>query len=89
MTPVRLEPAVPTSLVKHSTTDPLCSHCFFCADIHFCQEYHGGETVWIQVSPDILSSLIWVQTVCEVYQPSSKDYTASRQRVYFADVQAD
>ena len=25
VTPVRLEPAVPQSRVKHSTTDPLCS----------------------------------------------------------------
>ena len=25
MTPVRLEPAAPRSLVKHSTTEPLCS----------------------------------------------------------------
>ena len=23
------------------------------------------QTVWIQISPDILSGLIWVQTVCK------------------------
>ena len=27
MTPVRLEPAAPRSRVKHSTTEPLRSHC--------------------------------------------------------------
>ena len=26
MTPVRLEPTAPRSPVKHSTTEPLCSH---------------------------------------------------------------
>ena len=26
------------------------------------------QTVWIQIRPDILSGLIWVQTVCKDYQ---------------------
>ena len=26
------------------------------------------QTVWIQIRPDILSGLIWVQTVCQGYQ---------------------
>ena len=26
------------------------------------------QTVWIQIRPDILSGLIWVQTVCKGYQ---------------------
>ena len=26
------------------------------------------ETIWIQIRPDILSDLIWVQTVCKGYQ---------------------
>ena len=26
------------------------------------------QTVWIQIRPDILSSLIWIQTVCKGYQ---------------------
>ena len=30
--------------------------------------YHQGVTVWIQNRPDILSGLIWVQTVCKGYQ---------------------
>ena len=27
----------------------------------------GCQTVWIQIRPDILSGLIWVQTVCKGY----------------------
>ena len=27
----------------------------------------GCQTVWIQIRPDILSGLIWVQTVCKIY----------------------
>ena len=30
----------------------------------FFQECHQCQTVWIQIRPDILSGLIWVQTVC-------------------------
>ena len=26
------------------------------------------QTVWIQIRPDILSGLVWVQTVCKGYQ---------------------
>ena len=26
------------------------------------------QTVWIQIKPDILSGLIWVQTICKSYQ---------------------
>ena len=29
------------------------------------------QTVWIQISPDILSGLIWVQTVCKGYQQTT------------------
>ena len=32
------------------------------------QEYHQCQTVWIQIRPDILAGLIWVQTVCKGYQ---------------------
>ena len=35
------------------------------------------QTVWIQIRPDILSGLIWVQTVCKGYQ----QMTLSRQWV--------
>ena len=31
----------------------------------FLQEYHHCQTDWIQVRSDILSGLIWVQTVCK------------------------
>ena len=29
------------------------------------------QTVWIQIRPDILSGLIWVQTVCKGYQQTT------------------
>ena len=29
------------------------------------------QTVWIQIRPDILSGLIWVQTVCKGYQQAA------------------
>ena len=32
------------------------------------QEYHQCQTVWIQIRPDILAGLIWVQTACKGYQ---------------------
>ena len=32
----------------------------------------GCQTVWIQIRPDILSGLIWVQTVCIGYQHMTK-----------------
>ena len=42
----------------------------------------GCQTVWIQIRPDILSGLIWVQTVCKGYQQMSK-VAASEQRVQY------
>ena len=39
---------------------------------NFFQEYQKlpseSQTVWIQIRPDILSDMIWVQTVCKDYQ---------------------
>ena len=29
------------------------------------------QTVWIQIRPDILSCLIWVQTICKCYQQTT------------------
>ena len=34
------------------------------------------QTVWIQISPDILLGLIWVQTVCKGYQQMTKVATS-------------
>ena len=48
----------------------------------FFQEYHQCQIVWIQIRPDILSGLIWVETICKGYQRS----THSRQRVKWFDV---
>ena len=44
------------------------------------QECHQREcqTVWTHIRPDILSGLMWVQTVCECYQAEDD---ISRQRV--------
>ena len=38
------------------------------------------QTIWIQIRTDILSVLIWVQTVCKGYQPMTK-VPASKERV--------
>ena len=35
------------------------------------QEYHQCQTVRIQIRPDILSGLIWIQTVCKGYQQTA------------------
>ena len=35
------------------------------------------QTCRIQIRPDILSGLIWIQTVCKSCQPMTLDYTAS------------
>ena len=32
----------------------------------------GCQTVWIQIRPDVLSGLIWVQTVCKGYRSPQK-----------------
>ena len=37
----------------------------------FLQEYHQCQTVWIQIRPDILSGLIWAQTVCKDYHQAT------------------
>ena len=46
---------------------------FFFFKINFFEKNLSGvpsdcQTDWIQIRPDILSSLIWVQSVCKVYQ---------------------
>ena len=33
----------------------------------FFQDYHQCQTVWIQIRPDIMSGLIWIQTICKGY----------------------
>ena len=32
----------------------------------FFQKYHQCQTVWNEIRPDIMSGLIWFQTVCKV-----------------------
>ena len=41
---------------------------FYSLDAGFFTIPSGCQTVWIQIRPDILSGLIWVQTVCKGYQ---------------------
>ena len=42
----------------------------------------GCQTVWIQIRPNILAGLIWVQTVCKGYQQTTK-VAPSRQKVIY------
>ena len=39
----------------------------------FFFQYHQCQTVWILIRPDILSGLIWVQTICKDYQQTTKN----------------
>ena len=32
------------------------------------QVHYQCQAVWVQIRPDVLSGLIWVQTVCKDYQ---------------------
>ena len=48
------------------------------------ENYIRCQTVWIQVRPDIMSGLIWVQAVFEGYHEMTKVAT-SRERVDHPD----
>ena len=56
----------------------------------FFQHLHfKKQSVWIQIRPDIMSGLIWVQTVCNGYQEKLQILSAdntSRQRVKVRNV---
>ena len=43
------------------------------------QEHNQSQTVWIQIRPDILLGLIWIQTVYKDYQQMAK-IAASKKR---------
>ena len=49
---------------------------FFFLNLHFQKGLSGipseCQTVGIQIRPDVLSGLIWVQTVCKGYQKTTK-----------------
>ena len=52
----------------------LSSADFF--EINFFGKFFTGiqaecKIVWIQIRPDILSGLIWVQTICKIYQQTT------------------
>ena len=53
------------------------------------QEYHQSvKTVWTHIRPNKMSGLVWVQTVCRVYQQTIKVAT-SRERVILYGVTFD
>ena len=66
---------------RFSTIQPESRKMFFCRLLIFFQNYFfqkilSGissecQTVWIQIRPDSLSGLIWVQTVCKGYQQTT------------------
>ena len=63
----------------------LLSSADFFFQNYFFQKILSGilsecQTVWIQIRADILSALIWVQTVCKGYQQTTKVAT-SEERV--------
>ena len=48
-----------------------CCCCFFFKKKSLSGISVECQTVWIQIIPDVLSSLIWVQTVCKGYQQTT------------------
>ena len=38
---------------------------------NYFRKFHQCQTVWILIRPDVLSGLIWVQTVCKGYQQTT------------------
>ena len=53
-----------------------CRLLIFFFKINFLEKIPSGiapecQTVWIQIRPDILLCLIWVQTVCKCYQQTT------------------
>ena len=57
-------------IVSHSSSRTSAILNYFCSLLSECQ------TVWIQIRIDILSVLIWVQTVCKGYQQMRKVATS-------------
>ena len=53
----------------------LLLNCFMIFQNHLFQNIHSGkskcQTVWIQIRPDVLSCLIWVQTVFKGHQQTT------------------
>ena len=47
------------------------------------QEYLKSVKVWTQIRPDILSGLIWVQTLCLSYQHTSVANKKLKLTVYY------
>ena len=73
---VRLEPRAPRSRVKHSTTEPLGSHCMCC----------------YTESPYIMLGLLCVRTVSKDYQHKTsrlKQVESSRKNIFYSINSAD
>ena len=47
----------------------------------FFHKHNQGQMVWIQISTEIMSVLIWVQTVCKGYQQMKKTDRYTKERV--------
>ena len=52
---------------------------FYFLDAGFFSIPSEWRTVWILIRPDILSGLIWVQTVCKGYQQTKKSTLAAKE----------
>ena len=66
---------------------PFCCQLIF-FQINFFQNILSGipyecQSVWIQIRPDLLLGLVWVQTVCKVYQQKK---LADKSYKYFEDI---
>ena len=58
-------------LHRSQVTDYACFsvvYFFFKTTLNFSGILSKCQTVWIQIKPDILSCLIWVQLICKGYQ---------------------
>ena len=68
MTPVRLEPVAPQSRVKHSTTEPLCSHIYVWLKkefeiFHTIGAYITFINTWIMMVLHLYSYLMNLQNI--------------------------
>ena len=63
-----------------------CPQWIFFFKINFFKKYLSGipsecQIIWIQIRPDILSGLIWIQTVCKGYQQTTKVATSWKELI--------
>ena len=59
---------------NHSNHHLLFAYMSFCRLLIFLNHYFKSsefQTVLIQIRPDVLSALVWIQTVCKGYQQTT------------------